>query len=222
MVAAFIAVPNLRHRKWPSCHLPKGPSPRCQGSPPGVLPNSRPQSFLLLLPLEFTDLEQDQDQNSRRTQVLVRVTEAGIRVTWGGSINWKGTQEVPGSKRWSHSCLCCPKYPGTRVGTCMNTCTPMLHSSSTPQMTVPTDRHSHSGHRSPPADVPPWAQTQMHVQLTLTPSHLHGAMCSGEHVHTWSLCTRGAAAGVAGKIWKVDSCSDDPGTSQLPTRISKR
>lgn len=63
--------------------------------------------------------------------------------------------------------------------------------------------------------------TQMHVQLSLTPSHPHGAMCPLEHMHTWSLCTRGSAAGVAGKRWKVDSCSDDTGTSQLPTRISK-
>lgn len=116
--------------------------------------------------------------------------------------------------------ICFPKHPGTRVGTSMNTCTPM-HSSSTAQMTVPTDRHPHSGHRSPPADVPPRARTQMHMQLTLTPSHPHGAMCPLEHMHTWSLCTRGSA-GVAGKIWKVDSCSDDTRTSQLPTRISER
>lgn len=145
----------------------------------------------------------------------MHVTEAGVTVTWGGGSIWTGRRHEE------------PLDPGNGPGTCMETCV-NTRAYSCPQVapacekTGPMDRHPHRGHCSPPADVPPWAQTQVRVQLTLTPSNSHRATCPPEHMHTQSPSTRGSAAGVAGQIRKVNSCSDDTGPSQLPTRISKR
>ena len=90
------------------------------------------------------------------------------------------------------------------------------------QVTVPTDRHPHSGHCSPPADVCPWAETQMMCKGTFTPSNPHGATCPPEyHLHTQSLCTGGFTAGVAGEVQKADSCSADGGLASSPLGFPK-
>lgn len=72
-----------------------------------------------------------------------------------------------------------PKYSDTRVDTGMNSCAYPPIQAAPAQTTVPTDRHPHSRHCSPPADVPPQVQIQMRVQ-----THPHTQRLTGSRVPT--------------------------------------